>query len=372
MNGDRRDDIALIVAVGGSFQIQLWGLTGPIERPVFEPFESVGIEFNAIPLVVPANVDHDTAVLEYSPVQSSLVFSEPVVVAAIAAPPCRDGAGQNVEACTSSYGRADSLETGVERSVTLSASVMAGFSVEDRTFTQSEFDLEVSSKLTLTHKQSATYTTEKSISYTTGSLEDAVVFTSIPYDRYVYTYVSHPDPEAVGEQLVVSVPREPVTLMVERSFYNEHAVEGAPKIDDEVFRHAAGEPASYPSPADKNETLDRFGGMELGAVSVDQGSGEKELGIEVGAEFGTELSMSLSTEFALATTVGGVQFGFTLGREDELGLSISGGSTTSFAGTVGAIDRDHFGEQRYSFGLFTYVHELPDGRAFDVVNYWVE
>jgi hypothetical protein len=53
-------------------------------------------------------------------------------------------------------------------------------------------------------------------------------------------------------------------------------------------------------------------------------------------------------------------------------LSITGGETTSYSGSVGAIDADHFGKHRYSYGLFTYVHELPDGRAFDVVNYWVE
>ena len=64
--------------------------------------------------------------------------------------------------------------------------------------------------------------------------------------------------------------------------------------------------------------------------------------------------------------------GFSVGREVSYGLSITGGSTTSYAGTVGAIDQSHFAEHRYGFGLFSYVYEAPNGRAFDVVNYWVE
>jgi len=39
-------------------------------------------------------------------------------------------------------------------------------------------------------------------------------------NRYTYTIISDPHPEIVGKTTTISVPREPVTLMVERSFYN--------------------------------------------------------------------------------------------------------------------------------------------------------
>ena len=91
---------------------------------------------------MPVNVDHDTALIQYSEPESHLIFTEPVVIAAIAAPPCQEGIGQNTDACTTSYGNSQSTGTESERSVTLSASLSVGVSFEERVFTQSEIEIE--------------------------------------------------------------------------------------------------------------------------------------------------------------------------------------------------------------------------------------
>lgn len=52
---------------------------------------------------------------------------------------------------------------------------------------------------------------------------------------------------------------------------------------------------------------------------------------------------------------------------------MTSGSSTTYTGVAGAIDAAHFAANRFSFGLFTYVHRDPlTGREFEVLNYWIE
>ncbi|MEM6930762.1 MAG: hypothetical protein AAF602_27760, partial [Myxococcota bacterium] len=53
-------------------------------------------------VLVPTNVDPDGPALIYGEGSYELVFTEPLVVAALAAAPCADGIGQNVDACATS------------------------------------------------------------------------------------------------------------------------------------------------------------------------------------------------------------------------------------------------------------------------------
>jgi hypothetical protein len=373
VNGDRRDDI---VCLGPEKEdIRVFGLTGV--TPAFSRFLTIPVTelertSSTSPLLVPVNVDRDTAVLEYTQVESDFVFTEPVVLAAVAAPPCAEGIGQNTDACRTSFGHGTSEDVTTENSVTLSASMTFGVSFEDRLFTQSQVEIEATATIASTHTESHGYTVEKSVTFTTGAMEDAVVFTTVPYDRYVYTVLSHPDPEMVGHTMTVNVPREPLTLMVERDFYNEHVVEGSPKIDAEIFQHRPGDVASYPSLADKNALIRLFGGLDNGPMSTDQGTGEKTLGIDVGSAYATGSELAIGFEFGAKLTFGGVMAGFTVGAETSDSLTVTSGSSTSYSGTVGAIDAGHFADEQYSFGLFTYPYETPSGRKFQVVNYWVE
>jgi hypothetical protein len=108
-------------------------------------------------------------------------------------------------------------------------------------------------------------------------LKDGVVFTTIPYDRYTYMILSHPDPDLVGGTVIVSLPREPFILKVDCYFYNANIVESSITIDEQVFDHVPGVLDSYPGVGRKNELLGRFGGLYNGPISVGQGGGSSGL-----------------------------------------------------------------------------------------------
>ena len=78
------------------------------------------------PILLPVNVDADSPVLTYSEAEYRLVFSEPIVLAALAAPPTRDGIGQNIAGSSTAFGNTTSQGSERERSVTFSAGVSVG------------------------------------------------------------------------------------------------------------------------------------------------------------------------------------------------------------------------------------------------------
>ena len=49
---------------------------------------------------------------------------------------------------------------------------------------------------------------EKNIVYSTGPLEDGVLFVSVPYDIYRYTIVQDPDAARVGQIEEIRLPRQ--------------------------------------------------------------------------------------------------------------------------------------------------------------------
>ena len=215
------------------------------------------------------------------------------------------------------------------------------------------------------------YTLTKSRVFTTGSLEDAVIFTSIPYDQYTYRVLSHSNPELVGGTIVVSLPREPVVLMVERQFFNDIFDEADLKIDSTVFSHIIGDLSSYPTVSDKNRLKSQYGGLENGPQSVGEGAGEVELGLEVSNEVSEGKSLEMEYVRSVDVTVGSALFGYSVGAGFENNLTVTSGMSTTYTGVVGNIDEQHFAENQYSFGIFTYVQDWT-GQEIEVINYWVE
>ena len=61
--------------------------------------------------------------------------------------------------------------------------------MEDRTFTQSALEVNATVTVEVSLVTGAAYTIEKAVIFTTGLLEDSVVFTTISYDQYTYTIV---------------------------------------------------------------------------------------------------------------------------------------------------------------------------------------
>lgn len=184
--------------------------------------------------------------------------------------------------------------------------------------------------------------------------------------------ISDPHQELIGSTTTISVPREPITLMVERSFYNAHVAPGAIKIDGAVFQHSVGEVASYPKLADKKALLGQYGGIESDEKTSGQGKGQVQVGLSVSNEISSGSELELGYEVSVSLTAGGVMGGFKVGGSVSDNLIVVSGKSTSYSGTVGAIDATHFAQNQYNFGLFTYPYHAPSGAQFEALNYWVK
>ena len=399
LTADKRQDIILYSQSTNSLEI--WGLSEPdaglgVVSKEWRMLKSILVEAPAStddlrPLLVPVNVNHDSLAISFDDGTYQLVFTEPVLIAALAAAPCYESLGQNLDACRTSYGTATSTTVSTDQTLTISAGVKVGmkaeFSDPVTAIRISEIEASVTRKARASMSHSSSYTYTETVVYTTGPVEDTVIFTSIPYDMYTYTVNSHPDPNLIGTQVVVSMPRSPVTLQVERSFYNANVAHGGPLIDSSVFTHSAGDPTSYPDTAEKDGLMSRYandGGylvdmlfdnwsFELGPQTVGQGGGDTSLEINVAQESGFGGAVGIETEFEAEATAGIVLAGFSVGVDIEASLQILHGSETNYTGTVANLPSDTFASNDYDWGLFTYVmDDHASGQQFEIINYWVE
>jgi len=371
--GDDRDDIAVYRQDTNAVDVYSLGATATAiqrVRRVTVPLQNSQSPRN--PVILPVNVDTDSTVLKYSDADYKFVFTEPIVLAALAAPPTAQGIGQNVDASFTAFGNSSTTITERERSMSFSVGVTVGFGVEGGALTQSEFEVKAKMTVAGTRTVGSAYELTKTIVFTSAPTEDTIVFTSVPVDRFTYTIVSHPDPTMVGKKVVVDQPRTPITLQAERGFYNSTIMADSMHVDASVFQHTIGVPASYPTAAQKGVIL-AGGGLQIGPQSVGQGGGSTEVTLEVGNSISHGGALEVGFEIDVEATVGGVIGGVTIGATAESSWKVTSGTSTTYTGVVGAIDAAHFAEHRYLFGLFTYVRRDPTtGQQYQVLNYWVE
>lgn len=368
VNSDRREDI--IFVSNTKTDVRIWALD------MIDGFSEIDrIETDRVerPIVVPVNVDDDSIALDYSDASYQFVFTEPVIIAAMAAAPCNPSWGQNDDACRTSYGTAESASVTTEQSQTVTASVSAGFSTSFSFLGVEIGSAEVVATVSgeATRLQGTAYTLTQTVEHTTGPVEDGVLFTTIPLDQYIYTIVSHPNPELIGGEIVVSLPREPITVLTDREFYNSALIPGGFRVDERVFEHVPGDPLSYPSRSDRNRLLGQFEGIESLEVDVGQGGGDVTVGVSVFEETSEGTSYSWNASLDIQTTAGGVLTGASVGYGEGRTITIGAGSETSYTGTVANLDAENFAANGYSFGLFSYIFSDPEGPQFEVLNYWV-
>ena len=272
VTGDGRADVLVYsqdegaISVWSDDQVNGWGQVDSI------PVERVNSQTPQNAILALVNLDKDSTVLKYSDGEHKLIFTEPVVLAALAAPPCPDGIAQNYDACTTTFGTATSQTISEDQVLTVSASASVGFKVEDE-ITQSGLQIKATLTASASHISGQSYSLTRSVVYTTGSQQDSVIFTTVPYDQYTYTVMSAPDPSLVGTQVVVSLPREPITLIADRTFYNQSITADALHIGDDVFKHTIGDITTYPTRSDERALMQRYGGLDTDEQSVGQGTG---------------------------------------------------------------------------------------------------
>jgi hypothetical protein len=369
--GDGRDN--LLIYMQNRDTVDIWGLS---TDNVWQRLNEIPVQFyNAqrpiVPILVPLNVDEDSPVMQYVEADYQLVFTQPIVIAALAAPPC--GVGQSSASCNTVFGSETTTTAEAETSITITSSASVGVNVDGGFITQSEVEVRGTVTRTLTATLGASIFRTDTITFATGPSEDTVIFTSVPIDRYTYRVVSHPDPVMVNSTINVDIPRDPVTIMAERSFFNANVPPGAIQIDERVFQHIVGEPRSYATRGQKQQLLQQYPGFESTLQNVGQGTGTRTVEIAIGGELAAGVSLGLGFEAEVSATGGTILAGYSVGTEVTASLRIAYGEASIYGGTVGNIDADNFAANAFSFGLFSYVYTDPSSsQQFQVLNYWVE
>jgi hypothetical protein len=372
-------------------RLETWGLSNPdsgdppLAEPIFDRdwrmMSSVAVEDPGSdpirPVILASNVNFDSLALRFSEGEYKLIFTEPILIAALAAAPCDPELGQSSDACRTSFGTATSTTLTEEDVFSVRASATVGFEAEFSALgvKVTGFEMLATLQARASVITSKAYTVTKRIVYTTGPIEDTVIFTTIPLDQYTYEVTSHPDPELIGSKVVISLPREPIELQVERERYNANVVSGGPIIDERVLAHTVGVPSSYPSSSEKGELLASFDGFDLGPQSVGNSGGSSSLSINVATESGTGVGYGVDFDLAVKGTVSTVVLGFSVGFSADKSLQIIHGDESEYTGSVADMNLPtaEFGQERYSWGLFTYIYDDPvAGQQYEVVNYWVE
>lgn len=332
------------------------------------------------PIIVTANIDNDSPVLKYkgatTEVDSAykLVFTEPVIIAVLAAPPCSAELGQDVSVCKTSFGTSTTNNSETEQTWHYSAGVSAGFSY-GTDFGGFIFAAEaiISRVENYSSVHTSSYSLTKSVTYTTGGNTDSVIFATIPYDQYTYTILSHPESELIGKEIVISLPRNPITILTTREFYNANIHADGVRIDSSILSHTTGQPQSYPTAAQKNLRLTSPNAYASDLKDVGQGPGDSQAHLEISKETTTGESRGYEWTTDISTTLASVVVGLTVGEGADKKISIGYGTSTFYSGTVSDINSNDF-SNTYSYGLFTYLHtpaSHPE-MQFEVINYWVE
>jgi hypothetical protein len=374
VTGDNRENIILYgpnrrdLVIWGDDQINGWS-----------KMANIPVDFNRAqdpitPVIVPINVEPDGPVLKYADAEYKLVFTEPVIMAVLAAAPCFSDQGQVTGKCTTSYGTGTIEGEREESRVTVTASVTGGIKPSFKLF-----GVGVEAELTQTFSgafsqiDTSSYETRKTLTHTTGPIEDKVIFTTIPLDQYTYEILSHPNPDLIGESVVVSLPRDPITLAVEREFFNQHVADDSINIDSAIFQHTPGDPMTYPTSSQKNQLVQSRDGLESERATVGQGGGDTKVKVKIFQRDIEGTSYNGSWTANVKTTAAGVVRGFSVGWGIASTLMVTTGETWEYTGSVGDLDNTNFSANQYNFGLFSYVYEdLSSGKKFEVLNYWVE
>jgi hypothetical protein len=389
-NGDSNQD--LIYYSGPGNQIRVIGIKKGMTT--FSLLDSKDIDTNSSdyesrPTILMPDVDTDATILRY--LNHQLIFSEPIIVAVMAAPPCNPNWGQNSDLCRTSFGVSTSQGDTIEKSVSMEASVTIGVALADPL---DLFNVSASGSIgkLLNETRTTSYTRTYTKTFITGPLEDAVVFTSIPIDRYTYVLVScnsevNPvvqcEPDQVDEYVFnVDLPREPRTLKTKVNTYNALVpADKAIRIDSNILSHVAGDPSSYKTTAEKDDLVNPPGVTNPcceSEISSTGNSGPTEVQIEIGIEESTANSYEINYGFDFEATAGGVLTGFSVGFAEGESLQMSIGQSTIFTGTVDDHDVPNWLDYSFDWGLFSYVRqaEVPgvngDRRfqQFQVLDYW--
>ena len=316
-------------------------------------------------VITGANIDNDSAVLEYRE-EHELLFTDPIVIGVLASPPYYASGIQNTDGSYTLLGQESGSTTEHSNSLGITFGMSYGLGLSGG-LTQSSFEAKAALEGSVNYFWGTSQETINAQAYQTSAGKDLVIFTSIPYDVYYYDVISSENPDAIGKTVTVNVPRKPNIHHLEREFYNEHNGKNL----DIVLGHTPGDPFSYPS---NPSELTRSGGIHLVSNTPMTVSGSGEIFTQTVQRTNSstdgvtgEIDVKFETEAVVVGVLVGSSFGFHYGHE----FSITVSDSTIIEGAVGDMFQEQFDlEKSYNWGVF--LHEFQkDNIKFPVVNYWV-
>ncbi|MEK7705481.1 MAG: hypothetical protein AAB426_11015, partial [Myxococcota bacterium] len=364
IDGDLRDDL---VFVSDGFWEIYWLGYNQSGQWVLKKNVNIFDSGAYYPAIAVGDFDGDSIVVRY--VDSETLFSNPHPIALLAANPVWDGVDMQG---STSFGTTLGQEVEREKSVGLSVGFSIGYESEGLFgLWSASFKVSVESSFDWTATQSRSI--EESYTYSTSG-EDKVIFTAIPYDVYYYEIIVSPDSEMVGTAISVNLPRKPVTLPVERTYYNSHNG-GAPDVDASALTHTLGDPLSYPT-RDEAEVLVALGGgegvMSTNMLTVGQGTGATAIELSVTEGNGTGTAFDFSVTIESEVGAGGFTVGASSGFHYGESYSIMTTNGTVYGGEIGNIPAAAWSLDRsFSWGLFSY-RATVGAEKMVVVQYYTE
>ncbi len=422
VNGDRRQDFIVLEHEG---RVRTWGLRDKLlsvggyplvktyqANPEFVLLDTSGTNgtWNKNAILVPANVDGDSTVLEYKGFTQPLgklhtvantgtgstdqahvvIYGNNKLVAVLAAPPVLENMGQSQGNNSTTFG----TSTGGSYSKSIDVSARLGVIVGAEADFFGVFSAEVEAEFMLeyTHSNTWSRTETHTLTYAATDNSDQVVFATTPYDRYVYNVASSPARANIGGYLVVDVPRTSMVLSVGRDVYNAEFSDGV-QITKDILGDTPYDLASYPKAnvVPSSRWIDVGNDQKLlakyqsfgsdGPFSIDQGSTPRSAQISIENEQAWSNGVDFSVDVTASMTMGGTKVGghvgFSVGGSWE--QTISNG--LAFGATVyGIPSYADWLANNYQWGMFAYKQQLCTQEPylgagvvqdFMVVNYWI-
>ena len=363
--------------------------------------------------MAPANVDGDAIVVEYLPEEHGIRYSEPVILAVLAAPPCYAGPlGQNTGNCSTTFGATTNSEAATSESFSLSASLHVGMNVEERVFTQSEIEAVQTIEATTVQGTDSSASLSFTKVYTNGSSQDQVLATVLAYEQFAYRILDAPPGPSgesrVGQTIAISIPRDDahVTRLFSEDIIRPAMRPSQRQALDAVFRHTPTEPLSYLRPSQLDAHLqslrvigqacdeetdpsliddcafithrDRAQTPVVSGPLSGVGSGQSGV-LAIGSTSSSWRTWNVTATRSLQVTAGGVLAGFSVSAGAEATMTVTHGDVAEYGFEIGAVDPEVY--EPYSAAIYAFNYhfdctENPDGEGecdgFQVLSFTVQ
>lgn len=364
VDGDLRDE--LVYATDGWYEIYWAGFNDAgqwVLKRRLNIFDSGAYS----PSLTVGDFDGDSVVVRF--LESELLFSDPHPIAVLTSNPFWSGVPMDGGTY---FGTSKGSE--VDRTTSIGCSV--GFSVgyeSEGPFSLWKASIKTSFESSFDWTATQSVAVEEAYTYGTSG-EDKVIFTAVPYDVYYYEVMVAPEPAMIGKKISVNLPRKPITLPVERTYYNAHNGT-ARDVDASVLTHVIGSPFSYPTPAQAEALIAAGGGegiMSSEMMTVGQGSEGTSIDMSITNGKGTGTAFDFSVKVEAEAGAGGWTVGASAGFHYGESYSMTTTTGTLYGGEVGNMPAaDWTIDRAFSWGLFSYRGSFG-AEKFVVVQYYVD